>query len=71
MHIAAEQDRRDICVMLVAAGANLEARNNNGYTPMMVAFNKNHTEIATYLESKQKNIEQIFKTNKRNMKLIS
>lgn len=40
--------------MLVAAGANIEARDMCGNTPMMVAFNKNANEIATYLESKQK-----------------
>lgn len=38
--------------MLVAAGANLQTRDLSGNTPMMVAFNKNSTEIATYLESK-------------------
>ncbi|XP_020805754.1 eye-specific diacylglycerol kinase isoform X5 [Drosophila serrata] len=53
LHIAAEQNRRDICVMLVAAGANLQARDSGGNTAMMVAFNKNANEIATYLESKQ------------------
>lgn len=47
-------NRRDICVMLVAAGANIEARDMSGNTPMMVAFNKNANEIAAYLESKQK-----------------
>lgn len=39
--------------MLVAAGANLQARDSGGNTAMMVAFNKNANEIATYLESKQ------------------
>ncbi|XP_023037187.1 eye-specific diacylglycerol kinase isoform X2 [Drosophila willistoni] len=58
LHIAAEQNRRDICVMLVAAGANLQARDSNGNTAMMVAFNKNANEIATYLESKQQEQEQ-------------
>lgn len=53
LHIAAEQNRRDICVMLVAAGANLLARDDGGNTAMMVAFNKNANEIAAYLESKQ------------------
>lgn len=51
--MAAELKIRDICVMLVAAGANIEARDMSGNTPMMVAFNKNANEIATYLESKQ------------------
>lgn len=50
--MAAETGRRDICVMLVAAGANITARDMCGNTPMMVAFNKNVTEVATYLESK-------------------
>ncbi|XP_017851548.1 eye-specific diacylglycerol kinase isoform X2 [Drosophila busckii] len=53
LHIAAEQNQRDICVMLVAAGANLQARDVGGNTAMMAAFNKNATEIATYLESKE------------------
>ncbi|KAH8354748.1 hypothetical protein KR084_006135 [Drosophila pseudotakahashii] len=53
LHIAAEQNRRDICVMLVAAGAHLDTMDSGGNTPMMVAFNKNANEIATYLESKQ------------------
>jgi len=53
LHIAAEQNRRDICVMLVAAGAHLDTLDSGGNTPMMVAFNKNANEIATYLESKQ------------------
>nr|XP_036676614.1 eye-specific diacylglycerol kinase isoform X11 [Drosophila suzukii] len=53
LHIAAEQNRRDICVMLVAAGAHLDSMDSGGNTPMMVAFNKNANEIATYLESKQ------------------
>lgn len=39
--------------MLVAAGANLQARDDGGNTAMMVAFNKNANEIAAYLESKQ------------------
>ncbi|XP_017113019.1 eye-specific diacylglycerol kinase isoform X7 [Drosophila elegans] len=52
LHIAAEQNRRDICVMLVAAGAHLDTLDSGGNTPMMVAFNKNANEIATYLESK-------------------
>ncbi|XP_016984641.1 eye-specific diacylglycerol kinase isoform X10 [Drosophila rhopaloa] len=54
LHIAAEQNRRDICVMLVAAGAHLDTLDSGGNTPMMVAFNKNANEIATYLESKQR-----------------
>ncbi|XP_032308339.1 eye-specific diacylglycerol kinase isoform X4 [Drosophila ananassae] len=54
LHIAAEQNRRDICVMLVAAGANLQARDSGGNTAMMVAFNKNANEIATYLESQER-----------------
>ncbi|XP_017139867.1 eye-specific diacylglycerol kinase isoform X4 [Drosophila miranda] len=52
LHIAADTTRRELCVMLVAAGASLQARNAEGNTPMMVAFNRNANEIATYLESK-------------------
>ncbi|XP_073830456.1 retinal degeneration A isoform X1 [Musca autumnalis] len=54
LHVAAQLGRRDLCVMLVAAGANVELRDLNGNTAMMVAFNKNHTEIATYLESQER-----------------
>ncbi|XP_055914439.1 eye-specific diacylglycerol kinase isoform X1 [Eupeodes corollae] len=52
LHVAAENKRRDISVMLVAAGANLSLRDDHGCTPMMVAFNNNARDIATYLESK-------------------
>uniref|UniRef100_A0A1I8N8G0 Diacylglycerol kinase n=1 Tax=Musca domestica TaxID=7370 RepID=A0A1I8N8G0_MUSDO len=54
LHVAAQHGRRDLCVILVAAGANVELRDMNGNTAMMVAFNKNYTEIASYLESQER-----------------
>lgn len=38
--------------MLVAAGASLTTRDANGLTPMMVAFQVEDNDLATYLESK-------------------
>lgn len=38
--------------MLVAAGASLTMRDANGLTPMMIAFQVDDTDLATYLESK-------------------
>lgn len=66
MHVAAQNDRRDLCVMLVAAGANIEHRDLSGNTAMMVAFNKNYNEIASYLESKQFNRQQDIHNINRN-----
>lgn len=40
--------------MLVAAGASLTMRDANGLTPMMIAFQVDDTDLATYLESKLK-----------------
>lgn len=37
--------------MLVAAGASLTMRDTNGQTPMMVAFQVEDNDLATYLES--------------------
>lgn len=37
--------------MLVAAGANLNMRDANGQTPMMLAFQADDHDLATYLES--------------------
>lgn len=54
LHVAAANKRRDISVMLVAAGANLQLRDDGGNTPMMIAFNNNARDIATYLESQER-----------------
>lgn len=37
--------------MLVAAGANLNMRDANGQTPMMLAFQVDDHDLAAYLES--------------------
>lgn len=37
--------------MLVAAGASLTMRDANGLTPMMIAFQVEDNDLATYLES--------------------
>lgn len=54
LHIAALNKRRDISVMLVAAGASLSIRDHDGYTPMMLAFNADAHDLAAYLESQER-----------------
>lgn len=52
MHKAAEKKQRDICVMLVAAGASLTMKDADGQTAMMLAFRADDHELAEYLNSK-------------------
>lgn len=52
LHKAANNKRRSICYMLVAAGASLTLHDNDGCTPRMLALNADDHELATYLESK-------------------
>lgn len=52
--------------MLVAAGANLTIRDNDGNTPMMIAFNMNAKELAAYLESKKKH-DNLFRKIHKNL----
>lgn len=54
LHRAAEHGQKNICYMLVAGGASLTMKDANGQTPMMLAFQSNNHELATYLESKMK-----------------
>lgn len=54
LHKAVQQKHRNICYMLVAAGASLTMRDANGLTPMMIAFQVEDNDLATYLESKLK-----------------
>lgn len=51
LHKAVENQHRKICYMLVAAGANLNMRDANGQTPMMLAFQADDHDLAAYLES--------------------
>jgi diacylglycerol kinase (ATP) len=51
LHLAAENKRRTICFMLVAAGADLHKKDNNGNTPRMLAFKADDHQLAAYLES--------------------
>lgn len=51
LHKAVQQKHRNICYMLVAAGASLTMRDSNGLTPMMIAFQVEDNDLATYLES--------------------
>lgn len=51
LHKAVQQKHRNICYMLVAAGASLTMRDANGLTPMMIAFQVEDNDLATYLES--------------------
>lgn len=55
LHKAVQQKHRNICYMLVAAGASLTMRDANGLTPMMIAFQVEDNDLATYLESKLRN----------------
>lgn len=49
---AAVPDSLDVCVMLVAAGADIRRQDMERNTPMMIAFNQQNYETAAYLESK-------------------
>ncbi|XP_055301129.1 eye-specific diacylglycerol kinase isoform X8 [Sitodiplosis mosellana] len=60
LHKAVQQKHRNICYMLVAAGASLTMRDANGLTPMMVAFQVEDNDLATYLESQEKMLRPEF-----------
>lgn len=51
LHKAVQQKHRNICYMLVAAGANLTMADAAGRTPMKVAFHVEDNDLASYLES--------------------
>lgn len=51
LHKAVQEKHRNICYMLVAAGANLTMCDAEGRTPMMVAFHVDDHDLASYLES--------------------
>lgn len=46
--------------MLVAAGANLNMRDINGQTPMMIAFQVDDHDLAVYLESELRLLIEFF-----------
>lgn len=52
LHKAAANQRRSICYMLVAAGANLSIQDNEGKTPKVLALLADDHSLAAYLESK-------------------
>ncbi|XP_031636667.1 eye-specific diacylglycerol kinase isoform X3 [Contarinia nasturtii] len=60
LHKAVQQKHRNICYMLVAAGASLTMRDSNGLTPMMIAFQVEDNDLATYLESQEKMLRPEF-----------
>uniref|UniRef100_A0A7N6A1W0 Euchromatic histone-lysine N-methyltransferase 1b n=1 Tax=Anabas testudineus TaxID=64144 RepID=A0A7N6A1W0_ANATE len=49
LHAAAEGGHKDICHMLVQAGANLDMCDENQRTPLMEACENNHMETVLYL----------------------
>lgn len=51
LHQAVQQRHKNICYMLVAAGASLTIRDTKGRTAMMLAFEVDDNDLASYLES--------------------
>lgn len=51
LHKAVQQKHRNICYMLVAAGASLTMRDLKGQTAMILAYEAEDNDLATYLES--------------------
>ncbi|XP_008287273.1 histone-lysine N-methyltransferase EHMT1 isoform X2 [Stegastes partitus] len=49
LHAAAEGGHKDICHMLVQAGANLDMCDEDQRTPLMEACENNHMEVVLYL----------------------
>ncbi|KAL4623291.1 histone-lysine N-methyltransferase EHMT1-like isoform X1 [Arapaima gigas] len=49
LHAAAESGHQEICHMLVQAGANLDASDDDQRTPLMEACENNHLDTAGYL----------------------
>lgn len=45
MHISAEMGHTDVCKLLLAAGANIEQREQSGKTPLYVAARGSFTAI--------------------------
>ncbi|KAM4527978.1 histone-lysine N-methyltransferase EHMT1 isoform 2-T2 [Odontesthes bonariensis] len=62
LHAAAEGGHKDICHMLVQAGANLDMCDEDQRTPLMEACENNHMEVVLYLlragaSAKHKDVE--------------
>ncbi|CAG9765348.1 unnamed protein product [Ceutorhynchus assimilis] len=53
LHKAAAYKWRDICCMLVAAGAKLDATDHRGNTPRLLALQSDDTDLAAYLLSQE------------------
>ena len=49
MHTAARNGRKEIVELLIAKGADVNARRMNGRTPLDAAIIRNHTETADLL----------------------
>ena len=49
LHFSVALARFDICKLLVAAGANVNATNDDGEVPLNIAATKGHLDIATWL----------------------
>ncbi|XP_076064042.1 retinal degeneration A isoform X3 [Oratosquilla oratoria] len=62
LHQAASHRRRTVCCMLVAAGASLVIRDQQGNTPRALAQRADDQELAAYLESQEKFVHQSSQT---------
>ena len=47
--MAAQDDRAGVVKLLLAAGANVNAVANNGYTALMIASEKGYTDVVQLL----------------------
>ncbi|MFB0553824.1 MAG: ankyrin repeat domain-containing protein [Phycisphaerae bacterium] len=56
MHLAAEKGHRDIVAVLVAKGADINAKNNYDQTPLDVALQRNRNDIVNLLIEKSADV---------------
>ncbi len=48
---ASQEGHREVVELLLAHGADVHAKTNNGVTAMRIAFNRNETEIVQLLKN--------------------
>ena len=69
LHIAASRNYKDLCIMLIQYGVDLNIKNNYGKTALMKAILKGNTEIVDLL-LKEEGINVNLKDNIGNTALI-